>query len=122
MPEPVSEAVSDAIAESGAEATPFPPSESSLPAGSDVEAMRRTIFGIPEPRPKPKPGAYGPFVLLGGAGFVAFIGAVIWALHAKPTGEVLAPLNIAVVALGSIGILCVASAVYFLLEKLAGRD
>ncbi len=120
-PEPVS------ASEPGVEAPLFAPSDSSPPVGSDVEAMRRTIFGMPEPEPKSKPrprprprsGEYGPLVLLGTAGLVAFIGAVIWALHAKPTGEAL---NIAVVALGSIGILCVASAVYFLLEKLAGRD
>ncbi len=63
-----------------------------------------------------------PLALLGGAGLVVFIGAVTWAFHARPTGGAVTALNIGVVVVGLIGILCVASAVYFLLERLAGRE
>ena len=51
-----------------------------------------------------------------------FAAAIVWAFHARPSGAAAAPLNIGVVVVGFIGILCVASAVYFTLEKRAGRD
>jgi lysozyme len=102
--------------------TPIAPFEPTPPAPSDVEALRRTIFGVPEPRPRLELGAYAPLALLGGAGLAVFIAAVIWAFHSKPTGGALTPLNIGVVLVGFIGILGVASAVYLVLEKLAGRD
>jgi lysozyme len=102
-----------ATSDPGPEPAPFPRAEPAAP--SNVESMRRAIFGIPEPKPKPEPQAFAPLLLLGGTGLAAFIGAVVWAFHAKPA-------NPAVLAVGFVGILCVASAVYLLLEKLAGRD
>jgi len=47
---------------------------------------------------------------------------VFWAFHAKPVNGALTPLSVALMVVGLVGILCVASAVYFLLENLAGRD
>jgi lysozyme len=92
------------------------------PTALDVESLRRTIFGAPEPRPPLAPSAWRPLALLGGAGLAVFIGAVIWAFHAEPTGRSIMPLNIGVVIVGFIGIMAAAGAVYLLLEKLAARD
>lgn len=102
-----------ATTDPGPEPAPFPRAEPAT--ATNVESMRRAIFGIPEPKPKPEPQAFAPLLMLGGAGLAAFIGAVVWAFHAKPA-------NPAALAVGFVGILCVASAVYLLLEKLAGRD
>jgi len=102
--------------------TPFGRAAPPPVVASNGEAMRRAIFGIPEPRAKAEPGAYAPLALLGGAGLAVFIGAVVWAFHARPAGGSTMPLNFGVAIVGLIGILCVASAVYFLLERLAGRE
>ena len=83
--------------------------------------MRRAIFGIAEPRTKPRFETLAPLLVLGAAGLAVFIGAVVWAFHARPAGSAM-PLNIGVAIVGLIGILCVASAVYLLLEKLAGGE
>ena len=96
------------------------------PPASNVEALRRSIFGEPEPKSAAEVQAeragYWPLTLLGVAGLLVFAAAIVWAFHARPTGSAAAPLNIGVVVVGFIGILCVASAVYFALEKRAGRD
>jgi hypothetical protein len=44
------------------------------------------------------------------------------AFHAKLAGGAMTALGAWLIAVGVIGILCVASAVYFLLERLGGRD
>jgi lysozyme len=117
-PEPFPE-VADAPLQPGP--APFvhfePPS-----APADPDRLRRAIFGAPEPRPKPEPGTYGPLSLLAGAGLLVFGGAVFAAFRAKPMGDHITPLAIGLMVVGLIGVLCVASAVYFLLEKLSGRE
>jgi lysozyme len=85
---------------------------------TDSEALRRRIFGIPEPRPKAQPGAYTPLALLGATGMALFFGAVVWGFKAKPpTGPI--PVHLGVVIAGLIGIACVASAVYLILDRRA---
>ncbi|MDR3510805.1 MAG: glycoside hydrolase family protein [Caulobacteraceae bacterium] len=110
------------VAEAPHEPAPFA-AEPSAQAATDPETLRRVIFGKPEPKPAPKRwlGGVWPLALLGGAGLAVFVGAIVWAFRAKPPGAG-APLGVGVVLVGFIGILCVASAVYFFLEGLAGRD
>lgn len=95
------------------------------PPTGNTEALRRAIFGQPEPPPAAEPAdrnGLWPLATLGGVGMLVFLGAIVWAFHAKPAGGGPAPMNLGVIVVGVIGILCVASAVYFLLERLAGRD
>jgi lysozyme len=89
---------------------------------ADLEAARRRIFGIPEPKPKLEIAGFWPLALLGSAGMALFVGAVIWAFRAKPNGAAAVASNAGVVVIGLVGIACVASAVYFLLERLSGRE
>lgn len=94
------------------------------PSGN-AEALRRAIFGQPEPAPLAEPGERNglwPLAALGGVGMLVFLAAIVWAFRTKPAGGGPAPMNLGVIVVGVIGILCVASAVYFLLERLAGRD
>jgi lysozyme len=104
------------------ELAPPAPAQPAPSAELDAEALRRRLFGAPEPRPKVAPAAYAPLLALAAAGLVVFVAAVVWAFHAQPTGGTVAPLEIGVVVVGFVGILCVASAVYLLLEKFAARE
>ena len=123
-PEPFPTVAPAARVEPPAEPAPFatipPPAP---PPPGNVEALRRAIFGHPEPQAAPaERNGFWPLALLAGVGMLVFIGAIVWAFHAKPAGGGSAPPNLGVIVIGVIGILCVASAVYFLLERLAGRD
>ena len=124
--EPVEAAEPAAFPSEPAEAAP-PIEPAALPAKpptppAHAEALRRAIFGIPEPRPKAVPrGGSWPLWLLGGAGLVVFIGAVTWAFRAKTT-SLQSSQTLAMIFVGLIGIMGVASAVYFLLERMGGRD
>ncbi len=79
--------------------------------------LRQALYGEPEPRPKVPLSAYAPLALLGVSGLAVFTGAMIWAFHGHPAGGGAGPLNVGVVIVGLIGVMCVASAVYFALEK-----
>ena len=119
-PAPFPDEIQPEAASPTAETSPAP-LEPREPANLDLEAMRRTLFGAPEPRARLHIREYAPVALLGGVGLAVFIGAVIWAFHAKVSGPI-TPLNLGVVLFGFVGILCVAAAVYLLLEKLAVRE
>lgn len=143
-PEPAVEPPVEPEIEAAGEPEPFPAIERAPPAlepapapapepiatisppvqpSGNVEALRRAIFGQPEPQAEPaERNGLWPLAALGGMGMLVFIGAIIWAFHDKPAGGGPAPMNLGVIVVGVIGILCVASAVYFLLERLSGRD
>ena len=60
-------------------------------------------------------------LILGLAGLAVFAGSVFWGVNAKGSGGLLDPMVVATL-LGLIGIGLVASAVYFLLVRLGGRE
>ena len=62
-----------------------------------------------------------PLLILGFAGLAVFAGSVFWGVNAKGSGGLLDPMLVASV-LGLVGIGLVASAVYFLLVRIGGRD
>ena len=59
-----------------------------------------------------------PLLILGLLGLFLFGGGLFWAYHARPTGNLIGPAGIGF-ALGLLGVVCVASAVYFLLDRLS---
>ena len=86
--------------------------------------------------PKPKPTGWSvfntqpveseglgwaPLAVLGLLGLAVFTGAVFWIFNAKPAGGLLGPMGLGVVV-AVVGVLCVASAIYFLLERLGGSE
>jgi lysozyme len=131
--DPVGEIEADAPVEVTAEPEPFPTASERRAPEPLVEIplafreppprdLRQALYGEPEPRPKVPLSAYAPLALLGVAGLAVFTGAMTWAFHAHPAGGAIGPLNVGVVIVGLIGVMCVASAVYFALEKRAAVD
>jgi hypothetical protein len=105
------------------ESVPFKVEPAPEPPPVDgAEILRRRIFGHPEPHPKLDLGGLWPLILLGAGGLVVFGGAVFAAFQAKPADGTLSPLGLGLMVVGLIGVMSVASAVYFLLEKLGGRE
>jgi lysozyme len=62
-----------------------------------------------------------PLAVLGVIGLAAFAGAVFWIFNAKPSHGLISSTTIGLL-IGVISIACVASSVYFLLERLGGRE
>ena len=109
------------------EPEPFPSSpplglvEPSKPIQPDAEAARasvRSIFDQTLDEPE-RPGV-APLAILGAIGFALFVGGLYWAFVSKPSGGLIGSPIIGF-ALGFLGIVCVGSAVYFLLERLGGE-
>lgn len=125
-PEPAAaKPVQDLVAPAASQDFPAPAPAPPVPPARDPEALRRAIFGEPEPQAKPPHDwkADWPLALLAAVGMAVFVGAIAWAFRARPApGGTVSPLNAGVVLAGFIGILCVASAVYLFLERLSGRD
>jgi lysozyme len=89
-------------------------------ATSATLASVRSIFE--QTRDEPEHPSLTPLVILGVIGLALFGGGLYWAYNAKPTGGLIGSSGVGF-ALGLLGIACVASAVYFLLERMgAGRD
>ncbi len=61
-----------------------------------------------------------PLVILGLLGLFLFGGGLFWAYHARPTGSLIGPAGVGFV-LGLFGVVCVASAVYFLLDRISAE-
>ncbi len=81
-------------------------------------ARVRSIFeDTREDRDRP---SFTPLVILGLLGLFMFGGGLFWAYHARPTGNLIGPAGIGFV-LGLLGVVCVASAVYFLLDRISGE-
>jgi len=98
-----------ALAEAAAAAEPEP----SEPAPA---ARVRSIFeDTREDRDGP---SLTPLVILGLLGLFLFGGGLFWAYHARPTGSLIGPAGVGFV-LGLLGVVCVASAVYFLLDRIS---
>ena len=77
----------------------------------------RSIFD--ETRDEPEVVGIAPLVILGLIGFSLFAGGLYWAFISRPSGGLIgAP--ILGFALGFLGIICVGSAAYFLVERLGG--
>ncbi len=69
-------------------------------------------------------GATPALIGLGIIGLVVFAAAIIWGFNVRHSGDVglFSPSTLIGWGLGITGIVCVASAVYFLLERLGGRE
>jgi lysozyme len=70
---------------------------------------------------EPESLGWAPLAVLGLLGLAVFTGAVFWIFNAKLAGGLLGPMGLGVVV-AVVGVLCVASAIYFLLERLGGRE
>jgi lysozyme len=129
------------------ESPPAPDMEEPAPFPTDVVEQAEATVTVPElpavPEPEPAreaPGAesvrsifedtrvdkdrpsFTPLLILGAIGLALFSGGLLWAYHAKPTGSLVGQAGIGFV-LGLLGVVSVASAVYFLLERIAAdRD
>ncbi|HEX4199716.1 MAG TPA: glycoside hydrolase family protein [Caulobacteraceae bacterium] len=91
------------------------------PARPDAtEAARASVRSIfDQTRDEPERAGIAPLAGLGVIGFSLFAGGLYWAFVSKPSSGVLGSPIIGF-ALGFLGIVCVGSAVYFLLERLGG--
>ncbi|HZC15436.1 MAG TPA: lysozyme [Caulobacteraceae bacterium] len=103
---------------------PMPPpvvDEPTQAAATDVaRASVRSIFD--QTRDEPERAGIASLAGLGLIGFALVAGGLYWAFVSKPSGGVLGSPIIGF-ALGFLGIVCVGSAVYFLLDRLGGgRD
>jgi lysozyme len=88
------------------------------PTPAAVESVR-SIFD--QTRDEPEHPGLTPLVILGVIGLALFGGGLFWAFNAKPAGGLMGSAGIGFV-LGLLGIACVASAVYFLLERLSSSN
>jgi lysozyme len=100
----------------------LPPSETEAspppqarPASATMASVR-SIFD--QTRDEPERPGVAPLVVLGLIGLLLFGGGLYWAFNARPSGSMIGSAGFGFV-LGLLGIACVASAVYFLLERLA---
>jgi lysozyme len=99
-------------AETSHPAEPSPPEPAEPSAASSV----RSIFeDTREDRDRP---SFTPLVILGLLGLLLFSGGLFWAYHARPTGNLIGPAGIGFV-LGLLGVVCVASSAYFLLDRIS---
>jgi lysozyme len=73
--------------------------------------------------PPAEPAGLGlaPLAVLGLLGLAVFTGSVAWIFNARPVGGLFGPMGLGVVV-AIVGVLCVVSAIYFLLERLGGRE
>jgi lysozyme len=99
----------------------LPPIEPMRPdAAEAARASVRSIFE--QTRDEPEPTSLMPLGVLGAIGLALFAGGLYWAFVSRPSAGLMGSPIIGF-ALGFLGIVCVGSAVYFLLERLgAGQD
>ena len=108
------------------EPEPFPsappaPAEPIRPADPIAEAAKASVRSIfDQTRDEPEKPGVAPLAILGAIGFALFVGGLYWAFVSKPSGGLIGAPIIGF-ALGFLGIVCVGSAVYFLLERLGGE-
>jgi lysozyme len=88
-----------------------------------TEAARASVRSIfDQTRDEPEAAGIGPLIVLGLIGLSLFAGGLYWAFVSKPSGGLVGS-PILGFALGFLGIICVGSAAYFLVERLGGdRD
>ncbi len=119
VPVPADLAVAEDVA---GEASPVAaePAQPAEPTPPEVEASAspsvRSIFeDTREDRHRP---TLTPLVILGALGLLLFGGGLFWAYHARPTGNLIGSAGIGF-AFGLLGVICFASAVYFLLDRIS---
>ncbi len=99
---------------------PEPPAAEARVAPASVASVRSIFDDTRGDEPEPK--SLTLLLILGAIGLFLFGGGLFWAFNAKPQSGLLGQAGVGFV-LGLLGIACVASAVYFLLERLGGdRD
>ena len=87
-----------------------------------AEAARASVRSIFEQtRDEPEPTSVMPLAVLGVIGLALFAGGLYWAFVSRPSAGLMGSPIIGF-ALGFLGIVCVGSAVYFLLERLGGGE
>ncbi len=86
-------------------------------AAEAARASVRSIFD--QTREEPKRAGIGPLIIIGLIGFSLFAGGLYWAFVSRPSGGLIGS-PILGFALGFLGIVCVGSAAYFLVERLGG--
>jgi lysozyme len=106
------------------EPEPFPAQltpTSAEPARAEAsEAARASVRSIFEQtRDEPADAGIGPLVVLGLIGLALFAGGLYWAFVSRPSGGLIGS-PVLGFALGFLGIICVGSAAYFLVERLGG--
>jgi lysozyme len=90
------------------------------PTRDAVEAARASVRSIfDQTRDDPERAGVAPLAILGLIGFSLFAGGLYWAFVSRPSGGLIGSPIIGF-ALGFLGIVCVGSSVYFLLERLGG--
>ena len=108
-----------------AEPEPFPTDPMQVaveppPARDASEAARASVRSIfDQTRDDPERAGVAPLAILGLIGFSLFAGGLYWAFVSRPSGGLIGSPIIGF-ALGFLGIVCVGSSVYFLLERLGG--
>jgi lysozyme len=108
------------------ELEPFPtdPSPGSGEAARPemAEAVRATVRSIfDQTREEPQGMGVAPLAVLGVIGFALFAGGLYWAFASRPAAGLFGSPIIGF-ALGFLGIVCVGSSVYFLLDRLSNPD
>jgi lysozyme len=106
------------------EPEPFPAqltSTSAEPARAEAtEAARASVRSIfDQTRDEPDRPGVAPLVVLGLIGFGLFAGGLYWAFVSKPSGGLIGS-PVLGFALGFLGIICVGSAAYFLVDRFGG--
>jgi lysozyme len=104
------------------EPEPFPVTSTlAEPARAEAtEAARASVRSIfDQTRDEPERAGIGPLVILGLIGLALFAGGLYWAFVSRPSGGLIGS-PILGFALGFLGIVCVGSAAYFLVERLGG--
>jgi lysozyme len=104
------------------EPEPFPvtPTLAEPARAEATEAARASVRSIfDQTRDEPERAGIGPLVILGLIGLALFAGGLYWAFVSRPSGGLIGS-PILGFALGFLGIVCVGSAAYFLVERLGG--
>ncbi|HEY3947845.1 MAG TPA: hypothetical protein VGL85_02370, partial [Phenylobacterium sp.] len=104
------------------EPEPFPAQPTPLePARAEgAEAARASVRSIfDQTRDEPERAGIGPLIVLGLIGLSLFAGGLYWAFVSRPSGGLIGS-PVLGFALGFLGIICVGSAAYFLVERLGG--
>ncbi len=102
------------------EPEPFPVTPTLAARAEATEAARASVRSIfDQTRDEPERAGIGPLVILGLIGLALFAGGLYWAFVSRPSGGLIGS-PILGFALGFLGIVCVGSAAYFLVERLGG--
>jgi len=86
-----------------------------------VEAAKASVRSIfDDTRDEPEKPGIAPLAILAAIGLALFVGGLYWAFISKPSGGGFVGLPIMGFVVGILGVICIASASYFLFERLGG--